>query len=242
MNELYNDAAIKECLRSYGQLDIATKCDIDNAIASKLINGSHSKMLFCLYAMELNVIDTCIVLNMSAPDFAENYVEMIEILEAVANGYKTRRRKQLKQNATNGARTLDDVLNLLDNGIMQPFEPMRPDLLYIVRLTLSNMLGDELLAETARQQIDGKPAAIQAELFNMAYDKDVYNIYTVDDAHELGMKRPSTGTDQLYKKDYQNNVRYENNFNFVVSKDLRGRKRTSFKSDDHNAGGKMNLY
>lgn len=223
--------AVEILLKDYNDLEIDTRLDIDRVIESNLLNPKQLQIMFCLYSLKLNGIQTAELLGLSPEVFLEEYEELLESFEAAFNGYTTKReRKCVKQTS---AQTLSQLLYLFSLGGINPYVELNDKVRKSLLLMFANNYKSELAKETLHQKVHGKP------VFNEEVD---YNFYKVDEKHELGFHLATTGTDAFIKQYYQNNVKREGAFNFIPSQDYYGCKKVAFKTEDTTVNGKVNLH
>lgn len=233
MTDYITREAVEILLNDYNDLEIDTRLDIDRIIESNLLNPKQLQIMFCLYSLKLNGIQTAELLGLSPEVFLEEYEELLESFEAALNGYTTKReRKCVKQTS---AQTLSQLLYLFSLGGINPYVELNDKVRKSLLLMFANNYKSELAKETLHQKVHGKP------IFNEEVD---YNFYKVNERYELGLKKnPWNGTDAFLHQYYQNNVKEKGAFNFIPSSDYYGCKKVAFKRDNGSTTrGKLTLH
>lgn len=188
INDLYTRGQVFWALSNYRKLDLDAKADLDRAIQSELITGEMLQIIYLKFNMEMLVMDCLQLLDMEYDYFSQVEDEMLETLEAIMNGYSTKRRKY----AIKG-QSLDEMLELLGECEVSPFL-LSTDAITDLLVWLSSK-GDVLSVEVLRQRVEGMPKHIYDELFNAKYSVELYNYYAT------GM----AGADDRLTAQYQNN-------------------------------------
>lgn len=188
INDLYTRGQVYWALSNYRKLDSDAKSDLDRAIQSEKITGEMLQIIYLKFNMELLTMDCLNMLDMKYEYFSEVEDEMFETLEAVMNGYPTKRRKYKVQ-----GQSLNEMLELLGNCEVSPFL-LSTDAILEINMWLGDR-GDLLAVETLRQQVEGMPQHIYDELFNAKYSVELYNCYTTG----------GRGADDRLTAQYQNN-------------------------------------
>lgn len=233
--ELYTRENIKGLLENYLDLSLETRLDIDRVINSNLINGKQLQIMFCLFNLNLNVMETVELLGLTPLQFREEYEEMFEAFEAVLNGYRTKSEK--KGSKETCAQNVQQLLYYLALGDANPFGVLNERVRHSLLVLSINKYKDVLSKEVLHQKVHGKP------LFE---EESEYTFGPVVDGYELGLfniyKTERTGDDVFAKQYVKNKVTLGSSFNLIGNKDLTGRKKTLFKSDNGTSEGETPLY
>lgn len=94
MTNYITQEAVEILLNNYNDLENETRWDIDRVIESNLLNPKQLQIMFCLYSLKLNGIQTAELLGLSPEVFMEEYEELLESFEAALNGYTTKREEK----------------------------------------------------------------------------------------------------------------------------------------------------
>lgn len=188
INDLYTRGQVFWALSNYRKLDLDAKSDLDRAIQSELITGEMLQIIYLKFNTELLVMDCLELLHMEYDYFSEVEDEMLETLEAIMNGYPTKRRKYKV-----AGQSLDEMLELLGKCEISPFL-LSTDAITDLLEWLAEK-GDVLSVEVLRQRVEGMPQHIYDELFNAKYSVELYNYYATG----------GQGADDRLTAQYQNN-------------------------------------
>ena len=242
MTNYITQEAIVNLMKEYDNLKSDTRLELERAFNNELITGRHYQIMFCLFNIQLNVVQTIQLLGLSGAVFKEEYEELLETMEAVINGYRTKSKKKYKDCVPN---SLANILFLLESQTINPMIGINEE----VRVSLIKYLAannkDKLATQALHQRTHGMPEDVEKELFNPDYDSAVYITYVVDEEYESPMNNKTTltkETDAFYRKDKQNEVKKNNSFNFLVSKDATGYKRTLVKTENGYKQARKTLY
>jgi hypothetical protein len=169
--------------------------DIERALTSKHLNENHLSVLYCLYNLELNYIETAIFLQLDLLEVNSFKKDALELLLAVLNGYRTKYRKQYKKAPVSLLLSLDDI----KNGSLFIFFPINKNL----QLDLLNFLvlqGDTLAKNTLEYLLTGE-IKIKEEIIENSDNLD-------DEEYPYYFLKEGVKYDYFAKNDANNKVMY----------------------------------
>lgn len=127
MQELYTKEMVVKMLEQYKDLELIgaengdllqIKMDLDNCFSANIFKGEYKVVIACLYVLELNMMHTSRILEMSIKEIKEIHDDALETIEAILNGYRYRRLTIFKSMATDLETYIDEVWV----GITNPFD------------------------------------------------------------------------------------------------------------------------
>lgn len=115
--ELYTKAKIDNTLKTYNLFEetdpncnlLDLKADLDRALESNALDSTMRKALACEYALEVSLLQGAKLVGVSLREYREALDDALETLEAVLNGYKSKRLRVGKPKALNYTEYLDEV-------------------------------------------------------------------------------------------------------------------------------------
>ena len=204
--------------------------DFDSALASSDLSVSQRRVMGAVYGLQLNYMQAAALLGQSMTVIRDEVLEILEIIEAAMNGYKTDRVIFSDSVATN----LDEYLYEVGKGLINPFHTNAKVITDLLNYTANGRQADGMAKATLLQRANGLPEGFmeKATEYNKVKGSKKKEVeYPYHKAVDTGKKTNSN--DYFYKQDRDNGVQKHKDITLLPdSKNLSttGAKRTVYKN------------
>lgn len=235
----YNVEGIKKMLESYytlnnGMDSIDIKIDLDRSLCSELLTPQQRITLAFVYAFELNILQTSKLLSCSILTIKETIETALEIIEAVINGYKTKRIKYKPCRS----QTLELWINEVRNGTTHIFDiPKDVNVSLLRKLEIEQ--NDVLAAVKVKPKPNYRKHIRPVNLLEYPYHE---TSRAIESPTGKRYNPIADGYDYFYKQDTNNHVERNSNFNFPANLTKVGTKKVCIKKDNGYKGAKDIVY
>lgn len=240
MKELYTKEMIIKMLGQYKDLELIgaengdllqVKIDLDNCFSANIFKGEYKVVIACLYVLELNMMHTSRILEMSIKEIKEIHDDALETIEAILNGYRYRRLTIFKSMATDLETYIDEVWV----GITNPFD-IRNEVYEDLRVFLAEK-GDVLSKVALGEVVEDTHKATG---FEEEEKGEEYPFYQTSPAIESPTRNGNfidwkrSGYDYFKVQDKNRGILFVNDLNILdcqTKKNGNSKKKTTNKED-----------